>query len=532
MERGKRSDAVDAKLHLPEPIIQHIQSFLSGKEAASTALLSKSWYNSWLTRPILDFDDRDFQYLPENDKMFLSFAKTSMNRYCELELDIQSFKLCMNVRDLDSYSIATELIVKAVKLGANDVDLKFNPLISEYLLPKELFQAESLVGISAAGCRVSEMEVMCSRLKSLSLHRVSLGDSLIRDIMSGCPLLEELVLSDCGGFALVNVGRMVKLKILTAIRIVTPFSWKIPLIEFEEQSDSSVIGGRPNASEFSYLSDLLLERVKINKELFCDFSNKFPSIRNLTVHFCDGCVRFDISSHSLKYISLAHTKKLEIQLDVPSIHRFKFSGAMIPSLSLMAAPREWESDITFTCWKNLGVSWFLQLKLLLTNLSLSKINLCIDLFREKLIDCPPYIEDCCKPVVENLTLRVHCLTAATVALWDGVFWSFRPKIITQSLFPILYDRRGKASNELLQLLCKKFMELESSNCYNSNGNMDELEVVDAEFFEDTLRKWQPIPWKTLSDAFIGLEEEVQVRFRLRWGQLERTELDHGQRYLI
>lgn len=468
MEGGKRIDVVDAKLHLPEPIIQHIQSFLSGKQAASTALLSKSWYNSWLTRPILDFDERDFQYLPENDKMFLNFAKTSMDRYCELELDIESFKLWMNVGDLDSYSIATELIVKAVKLGANDVDLKFNPAISEYLLPKELFEAETLVGISATGCRISGMEVMCSRLKSLSLHRVSVDDSMIRDIMSGCPLLEELVLSDCGGFVELNVGRMVKLKILTAIRIATaPFPWKIPLIEFEEQSVRSVIGGRPNASEFSYLSDLLLERVKIDKELFCDFSNKFPCIRNLTVHFCDGCVRFDISSHSLKYISLAHTKKLEIQLDAPNIHRFKFSGAIIPSLSLMAAPREWESDITFTCWNNLGVAWFLELKRLLTNLSLSKINLRIELFREKLIDCPPEIEDYCKPVVENLILRVHCLTSATVALWDGVFWSFRPKIITQSMFPVLYNRSGKAktehlqlqywqaSNELLQLLCKK-----------------------------------------------------------------------------
>lgn len=76
------------------------------------------------------------------------------------------------------------------------------------------------------------------------------------------------------------------------------------------------------------------------------------------------------------------------------------------------------------------------------------------------------------------------------------------------------------------------MDLESSNCYNSNGNTDGLEVVNAEFFEDTLRKWQPIPWKTLSDAFISSEDEVQIRFRLRWGQLKITEHYHGQRYLI
>ncbi|KAH6808793.1 hypothetical protein C2S51_026576 [Perilla frutescens var. frutescens] len=530
MKGGKRIDVVDAQLHFPEPIIQRVQSFLSRKQAASTAVLSKSWYNSWLTRPILDFDERDFQILPQNDEMFLNFANRSMERYRELGLGIESFKLWMNVRDIDSSSLATELIVKAVKLGANDVNLGLNPPLSEYLLPNELFGAKSLARLSAIGCRISGVEIMCSKLKLLYLDRVCVDDFMIRDIILGCPLLEELWLSHCEGFVEVNVGRMVQLKILRVLRHVTaPTRTKIPLIEFEEQSDRSVSGCRPNASEFSNLSDLLLERVKIDKILFCDFSNKFPCIRNLTVHYCNGCVEFDISSHSLKYISLAHTKKLEIQLDVPNICQFKFSGAVIPDLSFISASREWDSDISLACWNNLGVSWFLELKGLLIKLGLSKINLRIELLRENLVDCPPNVEDHCKPVVENLILSVHCLASATVALLDGVFWSFRPKIITQCLFPVMQDKRGKAktehlqpgyrqaSNELLQLLCKKFMDLESSNCHNLNEKMHGLEGVIVEFFEDTLRKWQPLPWKTLADVFISSEEEVQVRFRLRWG---------------
>ncbi|KAL8515767.1 hypothetical protein ACS0TY_014454 [Phlomoides rotata] len=53
MGKGKR---LEAELQLPEAIIQHIQSFMSGKEAAQTTLLSKSD----LTRPDLDFDQEDF----------------------------------------------------------------------------------------------------------------------------------------------------------------------------------------------------------------------------------------------------------------------------------------------------------------------------------------------------------------------------------------------------------------------------------------------------------------------------------------
>ncbi|KAL0457331.1 UNVERIFIED_CONTAM: hypothetical protein Slati_1072300 [Sesamum latifolium] len=132
--KGKRVEAIDDQLQLPESIIQHIQSFLTGKEAASTAVLSKSWYNSWLTRPALDFDERNFQNQnsdPQNDDKFFNFVKRSMERYHGLHLTIESFKLWMNVRDVDSSSLATELIVKAVKMGANGVNLEFSPPISE-----------------------------------------------------------------------------------------------------------------------------------------------------------------------------------------------------------------------------------------------------------------------------------------------------------------------------------------------------------------------------------------------------------------
>ncbi|KAI3469460.1 hypothetical protein Pfo_026123 [Paulownia fortunei] len=543
MNNGKRIDAIDIQLQLPEAIIQQIQSFLGRKEAASTAVLSKSWYNSWLTRPTLDFDERDFQNPnsePQSDDKFLNFVKTSLERYRELNLNIESFKLWKNVKDIDSYSLATELIVKAVKLGANAINLEFNPPILEYLLPKELFEAESLVGLSVVGCRIFGAEVMCLRLKSLNLCKVCIKDEMIRDIMLGCPLIENLFLSDCEGLVKVNVSKMVKLKRFSVIRHVTkPVGRRIPLIEFEEQSVGSVIDHRTNVSEFQKLTYLFLERVKIDKLVFCDFSNMFPCVEDLTVRYCDGCVRFDISSHSLKYISLAHTKRLEVQLDVPNICKFRFSGAVIPSLSLMTASREWESDIALACWNYLGVSWFLELNKFLTNLSLSKISLAIKLFREKHIDCVPGIQDFPKPMVENLILTVHSLRSTCSALLDGIFWSLRPKFITQCLFPIsdnkcckaLQPQFWKASNELLQLLCKKLMHLENSNCCNSTEKMigrHELEEVNAESFDDTLMEWRALPWKTLLDALVSPEKEVQIRFCLRWGSPDHAGPYHGQ----
>ncbi|KAL8525249.1 hypothetical protein ACS0TY_014760 [Phlomoides rotata] len=82
MEKGKR---VEAEFQLPEAIIQHIQSFLNGKEAAQTTLLSKSWNDAWLTRPNLDFDQKAFERKSSDDTQssqtrFWNFVNKTVER--------------------------------------------------------------------------------------------------------------------------------------------------------------------------------------------------------------------------------------------------------------------------------------------------------------------------------------------------------------------------------------------------------------------------------------------------------------------
>ncbi|KAG8370088.1 hypothetical protein BUALT_Bualt14G0081200 [Buddleja alternifolia] len=83
MERGKRSEAINGEIQLPEAIIQQIQSLLNGKEAAQTSVISKSWYNAWLTNPNLDFDQRNFRIgdsESEAAERFPNFVKKTMQR--------------------------------------------------------------------------------------------------------------------------------------------------------------------------------------------------------------------------------------------------------------------------------------------------------------------------------------------------------------------------------------------------------------------------------------------------------------------
>ncbi|KAL8471509.1 hypothetical protein ACS0TY_028958 [Phlomoides rotata] len=179
MEKPQWIEAIRGETQLLEEMIQHIQSFLSGEEAARTAILSESWYTAWLTRPDLDFFDPDV-------------ANKTLQRYHELNRKIQSFKLWLSFRDSPK---AEELIVKAMNLGATDLHIR---LVFD-VLPHVLLESETLVRLSVSCCKIDlrGQKISCSRLKSFSLSQVSIEGNTFWDMISTCPLIEELKLSGC-----------------------------------------------------------------------------------------------------------------------------------------------------------------------------------------------------------------------------------------------------------------------------------------------------------------------------------------------
>ncbi|EYU31604.1 hypothetical protein MIMGU_mgv1a021663mg, partial [Erythranthe guttata] len=122
MEEGKATEAaIAAEIQLPEAIIQRIQSLLSRKQAAQTTLLSKSWYRAWSTRPNLALDTRDFR----SPSSFSAFAAKAMERYEESDLNIENLRLYLDVRNREYKSLATQLIIKALKIGVLNLTVEF-----------------------------------------------------------------------------------------------------------------------------------------------------------------------------------------------------------------------------------------------------------------------------------------------------------------------------------------------------------------------------------------------------------------------
>lgn len=54
-------DNADRISALPEPLLQHIMSFLPSKDAVRTRLLSEIWEKAWCTFPVLNFDEDLFE---------------------------------------------------------------------------------------------------------------------------------------------------------------------------------------------------------------------------------------------------------------------------------------------------------------------------------------------------------------------------------------------------------------------------------------------------------------------------------------
>ncbi|KAL3645005.1 hypothetical protein CASFOL_010185 [Castilleja foliolosa] len=135
------------EIQFAEPIIHRLQSFLTGKEAAQTTIISKSWYSAWLTRPNLDLDDTYFgisSYKPDHSKLdaFKKYAKKTIKRYEQSNLKIESFKLCMDINQYGCADLANKLIMKALRNCATRLCLRLNRS-SSFVLTHEVFGADS-----------------------------------------------------------------------------------------------------------------------------------------------------------------------------------------------------------------------------------------------------------------------------------------------------------------------------------------------------------------------------------------------------
>ncbi|CAA0836408.1 Unknown protein [Striga hermonthica] len=398
---------MDEEFHLPEHIIHRIQSFLTGREATRTSILSNAWHQAALSRPNLDFDVHDFRtgrdedepYTGSSDHKFSKFVRMTISRYEQLKLKIGSlrFREYIEWGDTDydvicSRVLYKELIPKALSMGATRLDIG-----GDFMLPNEVFEAENLVRLSVEKCRIDlnpldrPAAVRCPRLESLSLSHVDIVEpNQIYRIISGCPSIKKLFFVDNVCYTcLVGVG----------------------------------------LANSHMLTCLLCDMTFLN---FVTASSKFPFLKDLTLHDLWAYPKkIVISSRSLErlnFVCFEHYSEKQIRFDVPSLDKFTYKE---------------END-------GLSTAWFGKLENLVKELGRSEIHICLTLGSKAILDYEAdEFQRVSKPEVDSVTVDMEGLSSITCyVLFDGLFRIFRPKIIAHYILPESSCGR-KTNNDLL-----------------------------------------------------------------------------------
>ncbi|GFP90090.1 putative F-box/LRR-repeat protein at4g00320 [Phtheirospermum japonicum] len=504
MEKRHKIETVDGEIPLPEAIIQRIQSLLNRQQAAQTTSLSKSWYTAWSTRPNLDFDQHHFGgdlYNCGDEHVFWESAKNIMHRYEKSNLKIDNFRLCMETTITDRTTFSKELIVKALKMGATDVEFELRSQNPKFVIPSEVIESETLAGLSVIGCRINlgaDRKVNCQGLKSLSLCRVFTLADTIWDIILSCPLLENLTLSECKWLS----------------KVQPPIGFKADDFEFRRPKNGSFVNTHITPYGFHKLKCLRLEKVKINAVFFREFSSNLPCLKDLSLNYCVCNKTIRVPSTSLEFLSLAHSDRFKAVFDVPSIRKFTLSVfGTIPTVYFRGTPGEWESDV-FINWigyEAITSSWFLKLRKFLENFCFSKVSL--SLFHNT-VDYDDDIQGLPElPVVENLVLSFYELNAPFLKC---LLLACRPKFITVRCL-------GRSCTGFVGEANSAFLQLVSDNWYVANDKTEfrllgDLKEVNVEFFEESLAEWRPLPLKALLDAPTRpAGNKRKIRFKLGWG---------------
>ncbi|EOA18513.1 hypothetical protein CARUB_v10007065mg, partial [Capsella rubella] len=185
---------------LPDAMLCHILSFLPTKEAASTTALAKRWRPLLAFVPNLDFDDSIFPH-PRESESVMAFVDNVLA--LQENATLKRFHLkCKDV--VDGYRVL-DWLPKVLKRDVLDIDLHipspcgFCSKSSFYPpLPSEIFVSKTLVRLKIQfknGVSINvEGDVSLPNLKTLHLDSFKIDTRMFNKLLSGCHVLEELVL--------------------------------------------------------------------------------------------------------------------------------------------------------------------------------------------------------------------------------------------------------------------------------------------------------------------------------------------------
>ncbi|KAL3634865.1 hypothetical protein CASFOL_021919 [Castilleja foliolosa] len=498
----------DRLSQFPQHILHHILSLLPQKDAVRTCVLSKSWRYLWHGRLNVEF--RDNCLARKND--FWSFLDKTLQRYLDQNLSLHKFIVEIHSVAVDFALLNKWIPLLIMNMGVRSFNLIFHESIIFFPLPLVVFQSESLVELHLKKCDLkSTFNVMLNNLQTLRLHFVYITDEIFDNIISGCPLIENLDMLFCSGLKSIKLRKHSNIKnfaciMLGEIIIETENPQILESVSIQNCRDWFI---RHRNTHFPHLKSLKLHRLQL-PETFDNFSSFFPCLNELILESCHGLKEFRLLSSSItrliiKMYSINPGKRIKAFIDTPNIRYFEYSGHdFLPSIKFTTTSNEWKSQINL-CYTlepsdNDATAWFLKLNKLLKALSQSHITLTLAPYEYKKLHINDSYGGFYKPVVvEHLKLWGFYPSYFDPAILNCLFRIFRPRYIQME--------NGLAKFNLAEYISKLIPD--ETRCYFW---LQDLEEISTEVGNVEANEWHRVQTTSLP----ALLNQQQIRFRLTW----------------
>ncbi|KAK2654456.1 hypothetical protein Ddye_014312 [Dipteronia dyeriana] len=360
-----RIDEMDMISELPEPILHHILSFLPFKQVARTCVLSKKWEETWRTYPVFKIDESIL--FPKDWWRYQNKRMKSLN-FLEQTLRNRHFKdlVCMEKFSMETKLFADQEIVsfvdrcisyaignnvKKLKLGIYAIgnNVKKLGILSKrrhklefglksnrwYDLPPIVLCAKSIEVLKLRGCKLElprKINVKLASLRRMHLVEVYSNSHVINNLLAGCPLIEEIGISNCEGIESVELFGLER---LIDIRIADNKGLK--RVDMKKLNVSSLSICQPltipfeiNITICTNLKSLRFVEAYITDEWLCQLIYELPLLECLELCHCKKLKSIKISSASLKTFSIFGCMYVvELKIDTLNLTHFTYDGGMI-----------------------------------------------------------------------------------------------------------------------------------------------------------------------------------------------------------
>ncbi|QHO33371.1 Putative F-box/FBD/LRR-repeat protein [Arachis hypogaea] len=554
---------MDKVSDLPKIILHDILSRLPYKDAARTSVLSKAWHETWSSFPILVFDGsrcvrvhwkdrKDPVKIQDNRRKANSFLKSvdrTLVRFHHHGFAIKEFNLSMmffhprfmpHLVDRWMKIVGESSSIQVLKLELQLADCFFGCEFGShnyYYLPPDVLKAKSLTELVLLGKIRADKLIVNHRirfpmLRILSLVYVYLGhEQALEDLISGCPMIEDLILEHCVGLENVKVHDLPKLKSAKFYGF-REIHVDVPSLENLHLGNDELFPCDISIDKCRNLKVFLLGPVSsvfVSNQWLRELFDKFPFLERLELKGCVTSESLMISSSRLKVLSFQACVELkEAKIDAPNLESCRYSGQsshMPAAISFVNCSNQVDFDFGFPIESRMDLK---GLRAFFQNIAPRNVmvSLYLGIMRGSSI---VFNEDVLQnvqvplPRIKELRLSVAEETEELcVLLMNDLFWSFRPAIISLNL--------KLCSRIFLKLL------LEKLRCHNEEERCCSSSQMKCWWHDlkDVKVRSYPEKYENLSDCEALLDSlpinfsfrALRLNFELEWDSLH-TSLSGG-----